>query len=261
MKTLLSGTPNEHLLQEIPEDGPTPVIGTGIKGAKGEVVGGIIGETEVLQGRTLSEPPLVRHYKTKKRYKGSGRYGPPPEHVRDLGLPPTLLQQVALERTSKNYRETASYREAFEALLPANADIAERGSLAWWFDQAWEAAEGSPQVIECPHPELHTSGASHGAKPLKHIVAFKKEANLIFKMIELAVGKAQQTTNININEKKLVESLEYRVIDVRLQSIDDAEVSDRIKMISELGYIEGEIIEVPKGTHVESQVPGEPVSA
>ena len=158
-------------------------------------------------------------------------------------LPPTLRQQTILDRTAKNYRETASYREAFEALLPADADVSARGSLAWWFDQAWEAAEGSPQTIECPHPELHQVGKSHASKPVKHIVAFKKEANLIFKMIELAVGKAQATTNININEKKLVESLEHRVIEVKLQSLDSRGVDNRIKMISEMGYIPAELIE------------------
>ena len=232
---LLTGTDYEYLLTS--GDPFYPVI----KGRQKVVVGAVIGEVEVLRGRTLEDKPLVRHAVTKRRFKGSGRFGPPEANevetgFEDIPTPHQALQE--LKGKPDNFRETLSYRESFEVLFPAGGDISDRGSLAWWFDQAWSAAEGSPQLVECPHPELHKD-KSPRTGPLKHVVAFKKEPNLIFKMIELAVGKAQQTVNVNINEEKLVQSLEYRVIDVKMQDFKDKEVSSRIKLIEEYGYDAG----------------------
>lgn len=223
---------------------------------KGNVVGVHIGEMEVLQGRTPDDKPLIRHKDTKRRYKGSGRYGPPSytkaEPVEEPAFPLTPRQSLELIKNKPDdFRETISYREAFEQLFPAGGDVAQRGSLAWFFDQAWSAAEGSPQLVECPHPEVHKD-RSPRTGPLKHVVAFRKEANLIFKMIELAVGKAQQTVNVNVNEKKLVESLEHRVIDVHIQSIDARGVDSRIDMIKQFGYIEGSSEPVIEGKIVDT---------
>lgn len=253
---LLTGTEYEYLLTE-----GKPFLPV-IKGKQKVVVGAHIGEIEVLKGRTLADKPLIRHKDTKRRLKGSGRFGPPeanePEEETTDPFPLTPRQELLLTKPD-NFRETLSYREAFEQLFPAGGDVSERGSLAWWFDQAWSAAEGSPQLIECPHPELHKSGQSQGSKPLKHIVAFKKEPNLIFKMIELAVGKASQTLNVNVNEKKLVESLEHRVVDVNLQGFDVSGVESRLNLIKSFGYIDGDVkeIEDPR-VHDSEEVPAEP---
>lgn len=227
---------------------------------RGDVVGAHIAELEVLKGRDDDDKPLLRNKNSKLRFKGSGRFGPSygkaPVVLAD---PVTGIVPEAPKTMNKpaDFRQTLSYREAFEQLFPAGGDINDRGSLSWWFDQAWEAAEGSPQLVECPHPELHKEGAKHAKRPIKHVVAFKKEANLIFKMIELAVGKAQSTVNVNVNEKKLVESLEHRVIDVRLQSLDVDGVNSRLKMIKDFGYIEGEIVDTTDGVHAPESVPEE----
>lgn len=230
---LLTGTVHEYLLTS-----GHPFLPV-IKGKYKVVVGAVIGDVEVLKGRTPDDKPMVRNAKTKRRLQGSGRYGPPEaleveDGFEDLPTP----KQALLATKPDNFRETVSYREAFEVLFPAGGDIGDRGSLAWWFDQAWSAAEGSPQLIECPHPETHKD-RSPRTGPLKHVVAFKKEPNLIFKMIELAVGKAQQTVNVNVNEQKLVESLEYRVIDIKMQDFKEGEVDNRIRLIESFGYDAG----------------------
>lgn len=221
------------------------------------VVGAHIGDLEVLRGRDDNDKPLLRNKYTKRRFKGSGRFGPSYGVKTEDALVLPVDKPNALLNKPQDFRQTLSYREAFEQLFPAGGDINDRGSLSWWFDQAWEAAEGSPQLVECPHPELHKEGARLSKKPIKHVVAFKKEANLIFKMIELAVGKAQSTVNVNVNEKKLVESLEHRVIDVRLQSLDVDGVHSRLKMIKDFGYLEGEFVDTTDGAHAPESVPEE----
>lgn len=202
-----------------------------------------VGPIEVLEGHDPNKP-VIRTADTKRTLPGSGRMKRKPKPD------PSLLPATA----PADYRNSVSYREAFEALLPADADASVRGSLAWWFDQAWQAAEGSPQMVECPHPELHREGSR--TQPIKHLIAFKKEANLIFKMVELAVGKAQATINVNTNERKLIESLEHRVVEVRLQGFDSVDADSRIKMIESYGYDTHEVGNVGEGTTEEDEIDG-----
>lgn len=86
-------------------------------------------------------------------------------------------------------------------------------------------------------------------------------------MIELAVGKAQQTVNVNVNEEKLVKSLEYRIVDIQMHDLQDTDVSNRVKLIESFGYSAGipaldklpEKEESIEGIYTESEVPAEPV--
>ena len=183
-------------------------------------VGIKVGPIEVMPG-IQPDKPVIRDARTKHLLPGSGRH-PLKEKVPEKAVTPV-----------SDYRKTVQYREAFEQLFPAGGDPDERGSLAWWFDKAWMAAEGSPQLVECAHPELHQDKKSG---PPKHIVAFKLDGALIFKMIELAVGKASQSININAREEKIVKALEYRVYDVNLNGISDSEASERRAMIESFGY-------------------------
>lgn len=174
-----------------------------------------IGPVEILQGQDPAKP-VIRDARTKKLMEGSGRY----PRANDSAM---VGRQFA-------YKNTTEYRQAFEALFPAGGDVSERGSLAWWFDQAWAAAEGSPQYVDCPHPE------SCPEKNKKHVVAFKKDAALIFRMIELAVGKAPQTVNINSHEEKIIQALEHRVIDVNIQGLSSDDTAKRAQVIEAFGY-------------------------
>lgn len=183
-------------------------------------VGIKVGPVEVMPG-LHPDKPVLRDANTKHLLPGSGKHRPKEKAL------PSKVQDLA------DHRKSVQYREAFEALFPAGGDADERGSLAWWFDKAWLAAEGSPQLVDCAHPEMHQDKKSG---PPKHIVAFKKDGALIFKMIELAVGKASQSITINAREEKIVKALEYRVYDVNLHGISDSEADDRRSMIEGFGY-------------------------
>lgn len=183
--------------------------------------GVIVGKVEALPGR---DKPVLRDSTTHMKLKGSGQY---PSNKGPKQTLPAVQPQA--------YRETAEYRQRFEELLPAGGDVNERGSMAWWFDQAWAAAEGSPQWIECPHPEYHTE-REHRGEPLRHLIVLKKDGALIFKMLELAVGKAVQTQNVNVKEDRLVRILEQRTVDVRIHGITDEEVNERDEVLEAYGY-------------------------
>jgi hypothetical protein len=183
------------------------------------IEGGLaVGPYEILPGQVPSKP-VIRDAKTKSLLKGSGRY---PRQA--PAFPPTALQAVT-ESATTEYREKADYRAEFERLFPAGGDVSERGSLAWLFDQFWAACEGSPQYVPCPHEDCGK----------KHLVAFKKEAATMFKMIELGVGKAAQTVNINSREDKLVRVLEQRVVDINIHGLPD-DVAQRMQVIEAAGF-------------------------
>lgn len=201
-------------------------------------MGIIVGPVEVLAGLEPSKP-VIRDASTKRLLPGSGKYP---------GSKAAVQKEAGSQDVS--YREKVEYREAFERLFPAGGDADERGSLAWLFDQFWAAVEGSPQMVDCPHPEYHDDPKHH--TPLKHVVAFKKDAASMFKMIELGVGRAAQTININKKEERLVQVLEQRQIDVRLHGIEQDEVIAREQMLAGYGYklageAEGEFTEEQDG--------------
>lgn len=175
-----------------------------------------VGPVEILEGQDPKKP-VIRDARTKRLLEGSGRY--------------PRANDAAMVGRATGYKNTTEYRQAFEALFPAGGDVNERGSLAWWFDQAWAAAEGSPQYVDCPHPDLCPE------RNKKHVVAWKKDSSIIFKMIELGVGKAPQTVNINSHEEKIIQALEHRVIDVNIQGLAPVDVAERQRVIQAFGYM------------------------
>ncbi len=120
------------------------------------------------------------------------------------------------------YKKSKSYREALETLVPLEGDEQTRGSFAWWIEQGMQAAEGSPQRIECP------CGCEY-----KGIYAFKKDAQMIFKIIELLHGKAREAMDINVKSEQLVAILNERVPmnTIEVHTIDPADVERRTDML------------------------------
>jgi len=174
----------------------------------------------IIRPGASADKPVIVDATTKRMVKGSGRL--------PKGNDPVLTGKATA------YKQTKEYRQAFEEMFPAGGDVDERGSLAWWFDQAWAAAEGSPQYVECPHTECKQ----------KHVVAMKKDGGLIFKMIELAVGRAPQTVNVNSKHEEIVKALEYRVYDVTLHGIGADEADERHQLIQQFGYtLDGGFVE------------------
>lgn len=104
------------------------------------------------------------------------------------------------------YKRKRGYKEMQAVYIGAEPGEHEKQiiSLKEVIDALWDAANGSPQYIDCPHPELHTGRDVAG---LKHVVAFKKDPNALFKLYENLVGKATETTDINVNQNTLVKLL------------------------------------------------------
>ena len=114
--------------------------------------------------------------------------------------PGIVSQQTAFKRKK-------SYREMQQVYIGTEPGEHEKQiiSLKEVIDALWDAANGSPQLVRCPHPELHPPGSK---VPLEHVVAFKKDPNALFKLYENLVGKATETTDINVNQTALVRLLQ-----------------------------------------------------
>ena len=71
--------------------------------------------------------------------------------------------------------------------------------------------------------------------PLKHVVAFKKDANALFKFYENLVGRATETTDINVNQNTLVKLLSDHtpVTDLHVIDLPPEALYERRKLIEE----------------------------
>jgi len=182
------------------------------------------GRLEVLEGQNPNKPVIRvscdlfyvdgKDYKRGQTVPGTGRY----PNANDIAV---IGKETA-------YKLSKSYREAIETLTPIDGGPEVKGSVAWWFDQAWQAASGSPQLVTC-------TSCGH-----KWNHAFKKDGGLIFKMIELVGGKAKETKDINVRDIEMKALLEKREVDVYLHEIDPNEAASRRRLLK---VIEGEIID------------------
>lgn len=123
---------------------------------------------EVMPGQNALKP-VIREIESGRVVAGSGRY--------------PMANNIGAIGAATAYKRSKSYREAIESLIPFE-DSDARFSVERLIDDAFDAAEGSPQTVRCPH--CNKDG----------VVAFKKDGNLIFKLIELLVGKAPQTIEV-----------------------------------------------------------------
>lgn len=136
---------------------------------------------------------------------------------------------IGLISKQTSYKRTLSYRQMLEDLVPIDGDENKRGSFAWCLKQFFIACEGSPQMVPCPHPDTCPDGGG------KHVVAFKREAAPMFKLIELMAGKAKETQEVNVNSKQLIALLNDPVPLSELTVIDlpPAEAMERRKLLLE----------------------------
>lgn len=95
------------------------------------------------------------------------------------------------------YKRKKGYREMQNMYIGAEPGEHEKQiiSLKEIIEALWDAANGSPQRVTCKH-----CGRDE-------IVAFKKDPNALFKLYENLVGKATETTEINVNQNTLVQLL------------------------------------------------------
>lgn len=199
------------------------------------------GELEVLPGQRGK--PVVRRADNKRIVKGSGR--------------PLRANDPAHVGTVTAYKRSNSYREAMETLIPMFPTADARKSFEGMIDLMWEAAEGSPQQVECMHCGK------------KSAWAFKKDGALLFKMIELLSGKARETKDINVEGSQLTQILERRVVDVVVHGVDRNNVSaKRAALSAEVDQVvdlevtfddpDGRTGDVPSGLHAPDRAEVDP---
>ena len=132
------------------------------------------------------------------------------------------------------YKRKKGYQEMQSVYIGAEPGEHEKQiiSLKEIIDALWDAANGSPQFIECPHPELHEG---RDFSSLRHVVAFKKDPNALFKLYENLVGKATETSEVNINQSTLVQLLTDRtpLTDLHVIDLPPDQIYERRKMIEE----------------------------
>lgn len=132
------------------------------------------------------------------------------------------------------YKRKKGYQEMQHVYIGAEPGEHEKQiiSLKEIIDALWDAANGSPQYIDCPHPELHTG---RDIASLKHAVAFKKDPNALFKLYENLVGKATETSEINVNQTSLVKLLQDRtpLTEVTVIDMTPTQVYERRKLLEE----------------------------
>lgn len=177
------------------------------------------GEYEVLPGKQ-GDKPVIR-YATSKQFVpnvGSGQY---PGAV-DLG-------EIA---KATGFKRSRPYREAIEALAPWDQGPEFAGSLAWWYEKARWAASGAPQKVDCQH-----TGCSE-----KHLVAFKPDGGLIFKFMEMMIGKAPATMDLTVDAtlEMLTVALSKRETEVKVITSDPDEAYRRARMIEQRFTSEGD---------------------
>ena len=166
------------------------------------------GELEVLPGQRDNKP-VIREVATGRLVPGSGRY-------------PRANDPAQVGRLT-GYKHSKNYREGFELLFPLDGDESKSGSLAWIAKQIREAAEGSPQRVNCPH-------CGEGG-----LVAFKKDGTLLFKLLELLVGKARETQDLNVRSESLVAILNQGVpvTEITVHAIDPMQSKVRREIIEQ----------------------------
>ncbi len=185
-------------------------------------VGVLDGTYEVLPGKSAKKP-VVRRSDTKALVKGSGQYPKAPDGA-EVGRATAHKQRV-------------EYREAMQAFIPvlANVPAGERQEATRSFeallDAAYLAAQGVPTRVECEHLDEFGDPCR-----TKHIVAFKPDGNLLWRMIENLVGKATETKEIDVRAQVLQQIAERRVVDVRiLDGVSEDEQRRRIDILTESG--------------------------
>lgn len=123
---------------------------------------------EVLPGQNPLKP-VIRTSEDGRVVAGSGRY--------------PMANNIGAIGAATAWKRSKTYREAIEKIIPFE-DPDARFTLERLVEDAFDAAEGSPQQVKCPH--CGKVG----------ITAFKKDGQLIFKLIELVVGQAPKTVEI-----------------------------------------------------------------
>ena len=169
----------------------------------------ISGELLAFEGKVSGRPGL-RNAKTGVLVKGTGLT----PRAGDIG-----------ELSSKfAYKRTNAYRELLQHIISADNDPEKWGSFGWLVNQGLKAAEGGDVFVDTRCPSCDT--------PFK-VKAWKRpDSNAITKIMEQIIGRAQETQEINITERRIVDLLrdETPVVEINVISLSPEEAASRRKL-------------------------------
>lgn len=96
------------------------------------------------------------------------------------------------------YKRKKSYKEMQQMYITAEPGETKEQiiSIKEIIEALWDAANGSPQKVVCPDCGQ------------QNVFAFKKDPNALFKLYENIVGKATETSEINVNQTALIKLLQ-----------------------------------------------------
>ena len=168
-------------------------------------------------GEWLIEPgrdplaPVLRDAKTKRLVKGSGQ-------MARANSPDAMNRAQA----------AGEYRGKFYELIPPDATPEVRHSFETLFDDLYDAAMGSPQMVECPHEGCHK----------RHAFAFKRDAGVLYKILENLVGPGLKTEESHKTETRLEVLIQLREQPVSLVMVDSETVMATKQRAIDEGVIE-----------------------
>ena len=158
-----------------------------------------------------AERPVVRNCFTKSLVKGSGKI--------------KGSKNAAVASKETGFTRRRGYRALSEEYLPEDLKDSPNAILSFreLTERLIDACNGSPQKVKCQH-----EGCGE-----YHLVAFKKDANVLFKLWENRVGRATETADINVNSQSLAIVLNERlpITSLEVHTIDPGEQFRRKELI------------------------------
>lgn len=197
----------------------------------------LAGDIELLPGQK-ADRPVIRWAQGPKKGQTLPKTGRFPR-----------ANDIAAVSKATAHKRTASYQEAMNLLMDVGAGPDKKGSFAWWYEQAMDAAIGHPTTVTMICPHANPENPDEGCQDLTHnqrVVVQKKDGNLIFKLLELKHGKAKETKEIDINQRQMIDLMETRQVVVQVYGMDTQEISDRKAYVE--GLVEGTFTEVDPET-------------
>lgn len=168
------------------------------------------GEVIIEPGR-IPEAPVLRDATTKRLVKGSGQ-----------------VSRANSPESMNRSRAAAEYRGKLYEMIPTDATPEQRLSFERLLDDLYDAANGSPQLVDCPHADCGK----------KHAYAFKKDAGTLYKIMSNLAGEALRTEESHKTEVRIEALMQLREQPVGLIGLTVEEAHERQQRAIREGVID-----------------------
>lgn len=148
-----------------------------------ELLQGVLAGTYTVEPGKNPNKPVVKHALTKQFIKGSGR--------------PVGANDAAVVGRATAYKRSKSFTEWLDTFIPATREENPQAiiSLEELIESAARVASGADTPVTCPSCEHHFT------------MPGKPDAKLLAFLIERRVGKAKETTEVNVRSEQIIQLL------------------------------------------------------